>query len=121
MAFDKDNIIDQLKDASITDLNDLVKSIEKEFDVKAAAPVAAAGGNAGGGAAKTNFTVELTEAGASKVKVIKAVREATGLGLMDSKKLVDKVPSKIKEDVPKADAEDLKKKIEASGAKVTLK
>ena len=120
MAFDKDAIIASLKEASISDLNDLVKAIEEEFDVSAAAPVAAAGA-ADAGAAKSEFDVELTEAGQEKVKVIKAVRDITGLGLKDSKDLVDGAPSAIKEDVKEDEANDIKEKLEAAGATVTLK
>lgn len=122
MAFDKDKIIDSLKEASISDLNDLVKAIEEEFDVSAAAPVAVAGAAAGGEAeTKDEFDVELTEVGQEKVKVIKAVREITGLGLKDSKDLVDKAPSVVKEGVSQADADDMKAKLEEVGATVTLK
>ncbi len=99
MAFDKDAIIASLKEASISDLNDLVKAIEEEFDVSAAAPVAVAGAAGGDAAAKDSFTVELTEPGSAKVKVIKAVKDITGLGLKDAKDLVDGAPSAIKEDV----------------------
>lgn len=120
MAFDKDAIIASLKEASISDLNDLVKAIEEEFDVSAAAPVAAAGA-AGGAAAKDSFTVELTEPGAAKVKVIKAVKDITGVGLKDAKDLVDGAPSAIKEDVKEDEANDIKEKLEAAGAIVTLK
>ena len=88
MAFDKDAIIASLKEASISDLNDLVKAIEEEFDVSAAAPVAVAGAAGGDAAAKDSFTVELTEPGSAKVKVIKAVKDITGLGLKDAKDLV---------------------------------
>ena len=122
MAFDKDKIIDSLKEASISDLNDLVKAIEEEFDVSAAAPVAVAGAAAGGEAeTKDEFDVELTEVGQEKVKVIKAVREITGLGLKYSKDLVDKAPSVVKEGVAQADADDMKAKLEEVGATVTLK
>lgn len=122
MALDTQKIIDDLKDASILELNDLVKAIEDEFDVKAAAPVAAAGAASGDAAAeKDSFDVELTEAGQEKVKVIKEVRGITGLGLKDSKDLVDGAPKVIKEGVAKADADDMKSKLEAVGATVTLK
>ncbi len=121
MAFDKDNIIAQLKDASITDLNDLVKSIEDEFGVSAAAPVAASGAAGGDAATKDSYDVELTESGDEKVKAIKAVREITGLGLKDSKDLVDKVPSVIKEGVSEDEANSIKEKLEAVGGTVTLK
>ncbi|WP_412988703.1 50S ribosomal protein L7/L12 [Pediococcus siamensis] len=122
MALDKDQFIEDLKGASITDLNDLVKAIEDEFGVSAAAPVAAAGAAGGdGAAAKTSFTVELTEPGSAKVKAIKAVREITGLGLKDAKDLVDKAPSAIKEDVSEEEANDVKAKLEEAGATVTIK
>jgi large subunit ribosomal protein L7/L12 len=121
MALDKDQFIEDLKGASITDLNDLVKAIEDEFGVSAAAPVAAAGAAGGDAAAKTTFTVELTEAGSAKVKAIKAVREITGLGLKDAKDLVDKAPSAIKEDVSEDEANDVKAKLEEAGATVTVK
>lgn len=121
MAFDKDAIIASLKEASISDLNDLVKAIEEEFDVSAAAPVAAAGAAGGAAAAKDSFTVELTEPGVAKVKVIKAVKDITGVGLKDAKDLVDGAPSAIKEDVKEDEANDIKEKLEAAGAIVTLK
>lgn len=121
MAFDKDAIIASLKEASISDLNDLVKAIEDEFDISAAAPVAAAGAAGGAAAAKDSFTVELTEPGAAKVKVIKAVKDITGVGLKDAKDLVDGAPSAIKEDVKEDEANDIKEKLEAAGATVTLK
>ena len=121
MAFDKDAIIASLKEASISDLNDLVKAIEEEFDVSAAAPVAVAGTAGGDAAAKDSFTVELTEPGSAKVKVIKAVKDITGLGLKDAKDLVDGAPSAIKEDVKEDEANDIKEKLEAAGATVTLK
>ena len=121
MAFDKDAIIASLKEASISDLNDLVKAIEEEFDVSAAAPVAAAGAAGGAAAAKDSFTVELTEPGAAKVKVIKAVKDITGVGLKDAKDLVDGAPSAIKEDVKEDEANDIKEKLEAAGATITLK
>ncbi len=120
MAFDKDAIINSLKDASILDLADLVKAIEKQFGVSAAAP-AAASNNGNQQAEKSTFNVELTEQGQAKIKVIKAVRDATGLGLKESKDLVDKAPSVIKKDQSKDDANDLKSKLEAAGATVTLK
>jgi large subunit ribosomal protein L7/L12 len=121
MAFDKDAIIASLKEASITDLNDLVKGIEDEFGVSAAAPVAAAGAAGGDAAAKDSFDVELTESGDAKVKAIKAVREITGLGLKDAKGLVDNVPSVIKEGLSEDEANDVKEKLEAAGGVVTLK
>ena len=122
MAFDKDTIIASLKEASITDLSDLVKAIEDEFGVSAAAPVAAAGAAGGDAAgAKDSFDVEMTESGDAKVKAIKADREITGLGLKDAKGLVDNVPSVIKEGVSEDEANDIKEKLEAVGAVVTLK
>ncbi|WP_103661736.1 50S ribosomal protein L7/L12 [Lactobacillus sp. HT06-2] len=120
MALDTDKIIEELKGASILELNDLVKAIEDEFDVSAAAPVAAAVA-AGGDAAKSTFDVELTEAGQEKVKVIKAVRDITGLGLKDSKDLVDGAPKNVKEGVSEDEANDIKSKLEEVGATVTLK
>ncbi|MCT3305529.1 50S ribosomal protein L7/L12 [Lactiplantibacillus pentosus] len=124
MAFDKDAIIDSLKEASISDLNDLVKAIEEEFDVSASAsaPVAVAGAAGGdAAAAKDSYDVELTESGDQKVKAIKAVRDITGLGLKDAKGLVDNVPSIIKEGVSEDEANDMKAKLEEVGGVVTLK
>ena len=122
MALDTEKIIADLKEASILELNDLVKAIEEEFGVSAAAPVAVAGAAGGdGGAEKDSFDVELTDAGSAKVKVIKAVKDITGLGLKDAKGLVDGAPSVIKEGVAKDEAEELKAKLEEVGAKVTLK
>ena len=105
------------------ELNDLVKACEEEFGVSAAAGVvvAAAGGDAGAAEEKTEFDVELTEVGPNKVKVIKVVREATGLGLKEAKDLVDSAPKVLKEAADKATADDIKAKLEAEGAKVTLK
>ena len=116
--------IEEIKKLSVLELNDLVKACEEEFGVSAAAGVAvvAAGGAAGEAAAeKDEFDVELTEVGPNKVKVIKVVREATGLGLKEAKELVDGAPKVIKEAAEKAEAEDIKTKLEAEGAKVTLK
>lgn len=122
MALDTEKIIADLKEASILELNDLVKAIEDEFGVSAAAPVAAAGAaGAEGAAEKSEFDVELTDAGSAKVKVIKAVKDITGLGLKDAKGLVDNAPSVIKEGVAKDEAEDMKAKLEEVGAKITLK
>lgn len=121
MALDTQSIVDQLKDATIVELNDLVKAIEDEFGVSAAAPVAAAGAAGGDAAAKTEFDVELTSAGQAKIKVIKAVREATGLGLKDAKDLVDAAPKNVKEGLSEDDANDLKAKLEDAGATVTVK
>ena len=116
--------IDAIKELSVLELNDLVKACEEEFGVSAAAGVvvAAAGGEAAGGEAeKDEFDVELVAAGASKVKVIKVVREITGLGLKEAKEVVDGAPKMVKEGASKAEAEDIKTKLEAEGAKVTLK
>lgn len=120
MAFDKDAIIASLKEASISDLNDLVKAIEDEFDVSAAAPVAVAGA-AAGAAAKSEFDVELTEAGQEKVKVIKELRDITGKGLLDAKKMVDGCPVVVKEGASEDEANKIKEQLEAVGATVTLK
>ena len=120
MALDTEKIIDALKDASILELNDLVKAIEDEFGVSAAAPVAAAGAGAGA-AEKTEFDVELTDVGQEKVKVIKVVRDITGLGLKDSKDLVDGAPKNVKEAVSEDEANDIKAKLEEVGATVTVK
>ena len=117
-------IIDAIKELTVLELNDLVKACEEEFGVSAAAGVvvAAAGGAAAGAAEeKSEFDVELTEAGANKVKVIKVVREITGLGLKEAKDVVDGAPKVIKEAASKEEAEDIQKKLEAEGAKVTLK
>ena len=117
-------IIDAIKELSVLELNDLVKACEEEFGVSAAAGVvvAAAGGAAAGGEEeKTEFNVELTEVGPNKVKVIKVVREITGLGLKEAKDLVDNAPKMIKEGASKEEADDIKAKVEAEGAKVTLK
>lgn len=117
-------IIDAIKELTVLELNDLVKACEEEFGVSAAAGVvvAAAGGDAAGAAEeKDEFDVELTEVGPNKVKVIKVVREATGLGLKEAKDLVDGAPKVLKEAASKAEAEEIKTKLEAEGAKVTLK
>ena len=123
MALNIENIVAELKEATILALNDLVKAIENEFGVTAAAPVAVAAAGAAAGAAeeKSEFDVILKDAGASKINVIKVVREATGLGLKEAKGLVDGAPSPIKEGVAKADAEALKAKLEEAGATVELK
>lgn len=115
--------IEAIKELSVLELNDLVKACEEEFGVSAAAGVvvAAAGGEAAAAEEKTEFDVELTEVGPNKVKVIKVVREITGLGLKEAKDLVDGAPKMIKENAEKAEAEDIKTKVEAEGAKVTLK
>lgn len=120
----KEQIIEAVKEMSVLELNDLVKAIEEEFGVTAAAPVAVAGGAAGGGEAaeeKSEFDVVLTDAGASKIKVVKAVREITGLGLKDAKDLTDSAPKAIKEGVAKEEAEEMKAKLEEAGASVELK
>ena len=118
-------IIDAIKELSVLELNELVKACEEEFGVSAAAGVVvAAAAGAGDGAAaeeKTDFDVELTEVGPNKVKVIKVVREITGLGLKESKDLVEGAPKVVKEGAQKAEAEEIKTKLEAEGAKVTLK
>ena len=115
-------LIDAIKELSVLELNELVKACEEEFGVSAAAGVVvAAAGPAEAAEEKTEFDVELTEIGAEKVKVIKVVREATGLGLKEAKDLVEAAPKVIKEAAAKADAEALKKSLEEAGAKVTLK
>ena len=116
-------IIDVIKGMTVLELNDLVKACEEQFGVSAAAGVVVAAGGAGGEAAdeKDEFDVELTEVGPNKVKVIKVVREVTGLGLKEAKEVVDGAPKVIKEAASKEEAEDIKTKIEAEGAKVTLK
>ncbi|SDC52403.1 LSU ribosomal protein L12P [Pelagirhabdus alkalitolerans] len=118
----KEQIIEAIKEMSVLELNDLVKAIEEEFGVTAAAPVAAAGA-AGAEAAEeqTEFDVILEDAGASKIKVVKATREITGLGLKDAKDLVDNAPGAIKEGVEKEEAEEMKAKLEEAGAKIELK
>ena len=116
--------IDAIKELTVLELNDLVKACEEEFGVSAAAGVvvAAAAGDAGAAVEeKTEFDVELTEVGPNKVKVIKVVREATGLGLKEAKDLVDREPKMVKEAASKEEADDIKAKLEAEGAKVTLK
>ena len=125
MAFDKDAFLTALDSMTVMELNDLVKAIEEKFGVSAAAMAAPAAG--GGGAAapaaeeKTEFTVQLLEAGANKVSVIKAVREITGLGLKEAKDLVDGAPKNVKEAIAKADAEAAVKKLVEAGAKAELK
>ena len=124
MAISKDDILEAVGQMSVMDLNDLVKALEEKFGVSAAAMAVA--GPAGGGAAaaveeQTEFTVMLSEVGANKVSVIKAVREITGLGLKEAKDLVDGAPKAVKEAIPKADAEAAKKKLEEAGAKADIK
>ena len=116
-------IIEVIKGLTVLELNDLVKACEEEFGVSAAAGVvvAAAGGAAEAAEEKTEFDVELTEVGPNKVKVIKVVREATGLGLKEAKEAVEGAPKVLKEGASKEEAEDIKKKLEEVGAKVTLK
>ena len=115
--------IEAIKELSVLELNDLVKACEEEFGVSAAAGVVVAAAAEGGAAAeeKDEFDVELVSAGASKVKVIKVVREITGLGLKEAKELVDGAPKVVKEGVSKAEAEEIKTKLEAEGAEVNLK
>lgn len=120
------SILDEVKKLTVLELADLVKAMEEEFGVSAAAPVAMMAGPAAGGAAaaaeeKDSFNVELTSSGAQKINVIKVVREVTGLGLGEAKALVDGAPKMLKENVAKADAEKIKKDLEAAGATVTLK
>jgi large subunit ribosomal protein L7/L12 len=123
MAFDKDQFLTALDSMTVMELNDLVKAIEEKFGVSAASMAAPAAAAAAAPAAeeKTEFTVQLTEVGANKVQVIKAVREITGLGLKEAKDLVDGAPKPVKEGIAKADAEAAKKKLEEAGAKVDLK
>ena len=124
MAFDKDQFLTALDSMTVMELNDLVKAIEEKFGVSAAAmaaPAGAAGPAAAVAEEKTEFTVQLLEAGANKVQVIKAVRELTGLGLKEAKDLVDGAPKAVKEGIAKADADAAKKKLEDAGAKVELK
>ncbi len=118
-----EQIIEAVKEMTVLELNDLVKAIEEEFGVTAAAPVAVAGAGGGEVAAEeqTEFDVVLEDAGASKIKVVKAVREITGLGLKDAKDLTDAAPKAIKEGVSKEEAEEAKEKLEEAGAKVELK
>jgi large subunit ribosomal protein L7/L12 len=126
MAFDKDAFLSAMDSMTVMELNDLVKAIEEKFGVSAAAMAAPAAGGGGGAAApaaeeKTEFTVMLTEAGANKVSVIKAVREITGLGLKEAKDLVDGAPKPVKEGIAKADADAALKKLVDAGAKAELK
>ena len=119
---DKDQIIEAIKGMSVLELNELVKACEEEFGVSAAAPVAVAG--AAGAAEeeeKSSYTVVLAEIGAQKIKVIKTVREITGLGLKEAKALVDEAPSNVKEDIDKDEAEQIKAKLEEAGATVEFK
>ena len=119
----KEQIIEAIKEMSVLELNELVKACEEEFGVSAAAPVAVVGGAAAGAAAeeKSEFDVVLTNAGANKIKVIKAVRELTGLGLKEAKEIVDGAPKTLKEGVAKDAAEEMKAKLAEVGAEVELK
>lgn len=125
MALNIEQIIEDIKSSTVVELNELVKAIEEEFGVSAAAPVAVAAvagaGEAAAAEEQTEFAVELKSAGAAKIKVIKAVREATGLGLKEAKELVDGAPSVIKEGLSKEDAEALKAAIEEVGGEVEVK
>jgi len=124
MAISKDDILEAVGAMSVMDLNDLVKAFEEKFGVSAAAMAAPAAGGGGGASAaeeQTEFNVILSEVGANKVGVIKAVRELTGLGLKEAKDLVDAAPKAVKESVAKADAEAAKKKLEEAGAKADIK
>jgi large subunit ribosomal protein L7/L12 len=121
---DKEQILEAIEKMSVLELNELVEACEEKFGVSAAAPVAVAGAAAAGGeeaAGPDSFTVVLAEVGAEKIKVIKVVREITGLGLKEAKELVESAPKVLKEGEPKASAEELKKKLEEVGANITLK
>lgn len=120
----KEQILEAIKGMTVLELNELVKAIEEEFGVTAAAPVAVVGGAAAGGEAaaeQSEFDVVLTAAGGSKINVIKIVREITGLGLKEAKELVDNAPKPVKEKVSKEEAEEIKAKLEEAGASVELK
>ena len=126
MAVTKDEILDAISKMSVMEVVELISDMEKKFNVTAAAPVAAAAAGPGAAAApaagaQTEFTVTMTEFGANKVGVIKAIREITGLGLKEAKDLVEGAPSTVKEGIPKADAETIKTKLEAAGAKAAIK
>ncbi|ADA65012.1 50S ribosomal protein L7/L12 [Lactococcus lactis subsp. lactis NCDO 2118] len=121
MALNIENIVAELENATILELSELVKAIEEKFDVTAAAPVAAAAGAGDAAAAKDSFDVELTSAGDKKVAVIKEVRGITGLGLKEAKELVDGAPTMIKEGLSESEANEIKEKLEAAGASITLK
>ena len=118
MAVTKDEILDSISKMSVMEVVELISDMEKKFNVTAAAPVAAA---APAAEAQTEFTVTMTEFGANKVGVIKVIREITGLGLKEAKDLVEGAPSTVKEAIPKADAETIKTKLEAAGAKAVIK
>jgi large subunit ribosomal protein L7/L12 len=121
------SLVESIEKLSVLELSELVKVLEEKFGVSAAAPMmmgampAAAGAGAAAAEEQSEFTVELTEAGANKINVIKVVREVTGVGLKEAKDLVDGAPKPVKENIAKAEAEELKKKLEEAGAKVTLK
>jgi large subunit ribosomal protein L7/L12 len=126
MAVTKDEILDAISKMSVMEVVELISDMEKKFNVTAAAPVAVAAAGGGGAAApaaeaQTEFTVTMTEFGANKVGVIKVIREITGLGLKEAKDLVEGAPSTVKEGIPKADAETIKKKLEDAGAKAAIK
>jgi large subunit ribosomal protein L7/L12 len=126
MAVTKDEILDAISKMSVMEVVELISDMEKKFNVTAAAPVAVAAAGAGAAAApaaeaQTEFTVTMTEFGANKVGVIKVIREITGLGLKEAKDLVEGAPSTVKEGIPKADAETIKKKLEDAGAKAAIK
>ena len=126
MAVTKDEILDSISKMSVMEVVELISDMEKKFNVTAAAPVAAVAAAGGGAAApaaeaQTEFTVTMTEFGANKVGVIKVIREITGLGLKEAKDLVEGAPSTVKEGIPKADAEAIKKKLEDAGAKAAIK
>jgi large subunit ribosomal protein L7/L12 len=128
MAVTKDEILDAISKMSVMEVVELIADMEKKFNVTAAAPVAMMAGGAAAGAAaapaaeeKTEFTVTMTEFGANKVGVIKVIREITGLGLKEAKDLVEGAPATVKDGIPKADAEAIKKKLEEAGAKATIK
>ena len=121
MALNIENIVAELENATILELSELVKAIEEKFDVTAAAPVAAAAGAGDAAAAKDSFDVELTSAGDKKVAVIKEVRGITGLGLKEAKELVDGAPTMIKEGLSESEANEVKEKLEAAGASITIK
>jgi large subunit ribosomal protein L7/L12 len=126
MAVTKDEILDTISKMTVMEVVELIADMEKKFNVTAAAPVAAAAGGGGAAAApaaeaQTEFTVTMTEFGANKVGVIKVIREITGLGLKEAKDLVEGAPSTVKEGIPKADADAIKAKLEAAGAKAAIK
>jgi len=124
MAVTKDEILDSISKMTVMEVVELIADMEKKFNVTAAAPVAAAAAGPGAAAAaeaQTEFTVTMTEFGANKVGVIKVIREITGLGLKEAKDLVEGAPSTVKEGIPKADAETIKTKLEAAGAKAVIK